>query len=154
MTKPIILAIQNDRTDPPHLAGRWLMELGFEIQILRAYLGESVPEVVPDGISALMPLGGHMGALDDHIADWLPNERAMLADAVARDIPIFAICLGAQLLAEATGGSVARVEVAEIGIYSIHIQNRITLTFCGDVNGINTNFRDLCSGNGSASSFG
>ena len=121
MTKPIILAIQNDRTDPPHLAGRWLMELGFEIQILRAYLGESVPEVVPDGISALMPLGGHMGALDDHIADWLPNERAMLADAVARDIPIFAICLGAQLLAEATGGSVARAEVAEIGIYSIDI---------------------------------
>ena len=70
MIKPIILAIQNDQTDPPHLAGRWLMELGFEIQILRAYLGETVPVVVPDGIAALMPLGGHMGALDDHIADW------------------------------------------------------------------------------------
>lgn len=121
MIKPIILAIQNDQTDPPHLAGRWLMELGFEIQILRAYLGETVPLVVPDGIAALMPLGGHMGALDDHIADWLPNERAMLADAVARDIPIFAICLGAQLLAEATGGAVARAEVAEIGIYSIDL---------------------------------
>jgi GMP synthase-like glutamine amidotransferase len=121
MSKPVILAIQNDPTDPPHLAGRWLMELGFEIKILRAFEGEIVPAKVPDGVAGLMPLGGHMGALDDHIADWLPNERAMLADAVARDIPIFAICLGAQLLAEATGGTVARAEIGEIGIYSIEL---------------------------------
>ncbi len=121
MSKPVILAIQNDPTDPPHLAGRWLMELGFEMKILRAFEGEIVPAKVPDGVAGLMPLGGHMGALDDHIADWLPNERAMLADAVARDIPIFAICLGAQLLAEATGGTVARAEIGEIGIYSIEL---------------------------------
>ena len=41
-----ILAIQNDETDPPHLVGRWLMELGFEIKILRAYAGASVPTTV------------------------------------------------------------------------------------------------------------
>ncbi|MEI6648309.1 MAG: type 1 glutamine amidotransferase [Actinomycetes bacterium] len=116
---PIILAIQNDHTDPPHLAGRWLMELGFQIQVLRADQGEFVPATVPDGVAGVMPLGGHMGALDDHIADWLPNERALLADAVAREIPVFAICLGSQLLAEATGGSVSRAEVGEVGVYTI-----------------------------------
>ncbi len=103
MTKPIILAIQNDETDPPHLAGVWLQEFGFTIQVIKAYEGESVPSAVPQGIAGLLPLGGHMGALDDHVADWLPNERALLNDAVTRGIPIFAICLGAQLLAEATG---------------------------------------------------
>ena len=117
--KKIILAIQNDPTDPPHLAGRWLEELGFEVKTLRADLGEEVPSRVPENIFALMPLGGHMGALDDHIAPWLINERTLLADAVAREVPIFAICLGAQLLAAATGGVVSRAQTSEIGIYEI-----------------------------------
>jgi GMP synthase-like glutamine amidotransferase len=114
-----ILAIQNDETDPPHLVGRWLMELGFEIKILRAYGGESVPNAVPENIAGVIPLGGHMGALDDHIAPWLANERALLADAIARNIPVFAICLGTQLLAEATGGKVTRAKIVEIGAKEI-----------------------------------
>ena len=114
-----ILAIQNDETDPPHLVGRWLMELGFEIKILRAYAGEFVPSTVPENIAGVIPLGGHMGALDDHIAPWLPNERALLADAIVREIPVFAICLGTQLLAEATGGKVARAKIVEIGAKEI-----------------------------------
>lgn len=114
-----ILAIQNDETDPPHLAAQWLAEQGHEIVILRAYSGEEVPATVPVGIDALMPMGGHMGALDDHIASWLPNERAMIADAAARDLPIFAICLGAQLVAAALGGEVVRSETPEIGVYEI-----------------------------------
>jgi len=117
--KGTILVIQNDETDPPHLAGRWLMELGFQIKILRAFNGEKVPTTVPEDICALMPLGGHMGAMDDHVAPWLANERLLLADAVSREIPIFAICLGAQLLAAATGGKVERAPISEIGIYEI-----------------------------------
>ena len=99
-----IWAIQNDETDPPHLAGRWLQEQGHEIVVLKAYSGEKVPTTVPADIDALMPLGGHMGALDDHLAPWLVNERAMIVDAASREIPIFAICLGAQLVAAALGG--------------------------------------------------
>jgi GMP synthase-like glutamine amidotransferase len=114
-----ILAIQNDRTDPPHLVGQWLEEIGFELIVVKAFDGEKVPSTVPNSIDAIIPLGGSMGALDDHIAPWLANERQLLADAVARDIPIFAICLGAQLLAEALGGKVSRAAVGEIGIYSI-----------------------------------
>lgn len=114
-----ILAIQNDETDPPHLVGRWLMELGFEIKILRAYAGEFVTPAVPENIAGVIPLGGHMGALDDHIAPWLPNERALLADAIAREIPVFAICLGTQLLAEAIGGKVTRAKIVEIGAKEI-----------------------------------
>ena len=95
------------------------MEIGFEIKILRAYAGEFVPPTVPENIAGVIQLGGHMGALDDHIAPWLPNERALLADAIAREIPVFAICLGTQLLAEATGGKVARAKIVEIGAKEI-----------------------------------
>ena len=117
--KPIILAIQNDETDAPHLVGRWLAELGFQIQVLRAYDGEEIPAQVPAGIAALIPLGGHMNATEDHLHPWLAPERALLKDAIDRDIPIFAICLGTQLLAVAGGGKVERAEIGEVGIYTI-----------------------------------
>ena len=115
-----ILAIQNDETDAPHLVGLWLEEIGITVEILRAYAGEKVPTEVPDSISALLPLGGHMNANDDERYPWLIPERALLKDALNRDIPIFAICLGTQLLAIAGGGRVDRAEVGEVGIYSIN----------------------------------
>ena len=119
--KKVLLAIQNDEEDPPHLAGLWLSELDIEIQVLRAFAGEPVPTTVPDNVDALMPLGGHMNALDDLTAPWLANERLMLADAVKRDIPIFAICLGAQLLAAANGGTISRQQINEVGVYNIEL---------------------------------
>ena len=118
-TKPVILAIQNDPTDPPHLAGQWLAEMGFDIQVLRADQGEVVPDSVPRHVAGVMPLGGHMGAMDDHVAPWLKNERALLKNAVENNVPIFGICLGAQLLAAANGGEVSRATTSEIGIYDV-----------------------------------
>jgi GMP synthase (glutamine-hydrolysing) len=120
MVKKVVLAIQNDETDPPHLVGKWLEEIGFEVRTIHAYNGESVPNKVPENVVAIMPLGGHMGAMDDHVAPWLKPERELLADAVSKDFPIFAICLGAQLLAAATDGKVERMSTNEIGIYEIN----------------------------------
>lgn len=116
---PKILAIQNGKQDPPHLVGQWLKEIGFEIQVITAFSGAEVPDVVPTGICAVIPMGGSMSATDDEVAPWLPAERSLLADAVNRNIPIFAICLGAQLLAAATDGEVARADTGEIGLHSI-----------------------------------
>ncbi len=123
MRKPVLLAIQNDETDPPHLAGEWLRELGFEIEVLRAFAGENVPLTVPDHVAALMPLGGHMNANDHENYPFLISEKTLIADAVSRDIPIFAICLGAQLLAEATGGKVDKAPIGEIGVYEIELNS-------------------------------
>ena len=130
--QPIILAIQNDETDAPHLVGQWLEELGFEIQVLQAFAGEEVPTVVPDGIAALLPLGGHMNATEDHLHPWLAPERVLLKDAIDRDIPIFAICLGTQLLAVAGGGKVERAELGEVGIYEIKRNENIDSIFTFD----------------------
>lgn len=119
-TPPIILAIQNDETDAPHLVGFWLEEIGFEIKVLRAFAGEPVPLTVPEGVSALIPLGGHMNATEDHLHPWLAPERALLKDAIDRDFPIFAICLGTQLLAVAGGGRVEKADLGEVGVYQIN----------------------------------
>lgn len=114
--RPVVLAVRNELTDPPLLMGDWLSEIGIEIHVLCADQGESVPSSVPDGFDGLIALGGAMGANDDHSASWLPDERAMLRDAVERGIPVLGICLGGQLLAVANDGVVELSETAEIGL--------------------------------------
>lgn len=120
MSAATILFIQNYATDPPHLVGRWLIELGFNIEIIRAYDGEAIPTELPSNVVAVIALGGAMGALDDHVAPWLAPERALLKKIVEDGVPTIGICLGAQLLGAALGGKVSRLDRNEIGIYEIN----------------------------------
>jgi len=118
-TSPVVLAVQNDPTDPPLLMGEWLAEDGITVQVVRAFLGEAVPSVVPSGVNGLLPLGGAIGADDDELAPWLDDERALLADAVTRGIPVLGLCLGGQLLAAANGGRVELGPNTEIGVVQV-----------------------------------
>jgi GMP synthase (glutamine-hydrolysing) len=115
-----VLAIQNDAIDPVQWVGEWLMECDCEVRVIKAFAGEPVPRSVPSDIRGLISLGGAMNANADDIAPWLPDERALLADAVAREIPVLGLCLGGQLLAAATGGVVSRGDVPEVGVVSVH----------------------------------
>jgi len=116
---PVVLAIQNDPTDPPLLMGEWLAEDGITVRVIQACFDEPVPATVPEGIHGLLPLGGVMGANDDDVAPWLVDERALLADAVERGIPVLGLCLGGQLLAAANGGRVELGSTTEIGLVQV-----------------------------------
>lgn len=116
---PVVLVIENDITCPVALVGDWLRESGVELRVLAPHSGDLLPLTVPADVDAVLPLGGVVGANDDDVATWLPAERTLLADATARGIPVFGICLGGQLLAAATGGSVIVSEVAEIGVTEV-----------------------------------
>jgi GMP synthase-like glutamine amidotransferase len=117
--RPIVLAIQNDPTDPPLLVGEWLAEDGVRVLVVEAYAGADVPTEVPDGVHGVLAMGGAMGANDDEAAPWLPAERALLADAVAEGVPVLGLCLGGQLLAAATGGRVELGPTQEIGLVDV-----------------------------------
>ena len=116
-----VLAIQNDPTDPPLMLADWLAEVGVVVEVIEAWDGAAVPRQVPEGINGVIPLGGVMGAMDDDVAPWLPDERALLVDAVERGIPVLGICLGGQLLAAALGGRVTLGPATEIGVVDVQL---------------------------------
>jgi GMP synthase (glutamine-hydrolysing) len=99
-----IVVIEHEARCPLDRFADWL---DVETRVIRPYAGDRVPTRVDDG---LLVLGGSMSAYDDVVAPWLPAVRDLLATAVAERVPTLGICLGAQLLAVATGG---RVEVAD-----------------------------------------
>jgi GMP synthase (glutamine-hydrolysing) len=78
---------------------------------------------VPDGASpgppssydAILVFGGSMHPDEDEAHPWLGGEEAFLRDAVERQVPTFGICLGAQMLVRAAGGTVLRASEPEIG---------------------------------------
>jgi GMP synthase-like glutamine amidotransferase len=82
---------------------------GRPVRVIRPFLGETLPD--SDELAehaGLIVLGGSMGAWDDGVAPWLPATRQLLAAAVQQAVPTLGICLGAQLLAAACGGTVER----------------------------------------------
>ncbi len=104
--RPVVTVIQSSPDVSLDRFADWLGDV--ELRIVAAFAGESVP--APDQLGdGLVVLGGHMSAVDDAVAPWLPEVRALLADTSAQGVPTLAICLGAQLLAVARGG---RVQVA------------------------------------------
>ncbi|UOQ58052.1 type 1 glutamine amidotransferase [Leucobacter allii] len=89
---------------------------GAELVVVGPDAGRPLPKSLA-GFEALIVLGGSMGPEDDAEAPWLPDARALLAEGVANGTPTLGICLGAQLLAVATGGVVATLPGGpEIGL--------------------------------------
>jgi len=112
-----IMILQHAEHDGPQLLGDWLTEAGAELQVRHLDAGDQVPQETAS-FDALICLGGPMSAWDDEAAPWLPATRALLAAAVRSGMPTLGICLGAQLLALATGGTVQPgVDGPETGAY-------------------------------------
>jgi GMP synthase-like glutamine amidotransferase len=98
----------------------WLPAAGLDVHPIHPYLGHRVPTSVEG--DALIVLGGPMGCMDDDRAQWLPAVRSLLRTAVDDGVPTMGICLGAQLLAAATGGYVQRgADGPELGLSAIDV---------------------------------
>ncbi|MEV0993595.1 type 1 glutamine amidotransferase [Nonomuraea sp. NPDC050202] len=79
--------------------------LGLDCEVVRPYLGQEVPARAQDG---LIVLGGAAAAWEDERSPWQPATRDLLRRAVDDATPTLAVCLGAQLLTMACGGTVER----------------------------------------------
>ena len=108
----------------------WLPAASLDVHPIHPYLGHRVPSSVEG--DALIVLGGPMGCMDDDHATWLPAVRSLLRTAVDDGVPTLGICLGAQLLAAATGGYVERgARGPELGRGSVQITDDDDLLTAG-----------------------
>lgn len=114
------LVVQHSAVEGVGRFAEWLPEAGVELRVVRPYEGQALPVTVTD--DALIVMGGPMGAHDDADVAWLSATKALLADAVERGVPTLGVCLGAQLLAVATGGDVQRGDAGpELGLDTVDI---------------------------------
>jgi GMP synthase (glutamine-hydrolysing) len=100
---PRLLVVQHEDRVP---LGRITFP-GLAVDVVRPDRGDRLPPRLQVH-DALVVLGGTMAAWDDAVAPWLPATRDLLAACVRDGAPALGICLGAQLLALATGGAVER----------------------------------------------
>ncbi len=112
---PVALVVENAADDPAGPLGEWLAGAGLRLEVVRPYAGDALP-VGLDSYDALVVLGGAMAAYDEDSVAWLGALKGLLREAVGTGLPLLAVCLGAQLLADATGGRVEPAgEQTEVG---------------------------------------
>jgi len=102
--------------------GEALVSTGQVVSVVRVDRGDPVPRPgeVAD-MAGVVVMGGPMGVHDDEAHPWLAHERDLMAAAVAAELPVLGVCLGAQQLAVALGGEVTTGPEPEIGIGEVHL---------------------------------
>ena len=95
-----------------------LVERDFDLHPLNVF--ESAPDFEffdpppLDELDLIIALGGALSANDDYPA--IHAERGFFADAMAAGVPVFGVCLGAQIMARALGGNVEPTGGYEFGL--------------------------------------
>jgi GMP synthase-like glutamine amidotransferase len=101
---PKCLVVQHVRPESAFAIEEALGRAGAQVDVRQIFAGQQVPDDVSD-LDGLVVMGGPMSAASDEGFASRRAEVALLADAVAAQIPTLGICLGAQLLAVAAGAA-------------------------------------------------
>ena len=82
--------------------------------------GGSAPDAAAS-YDAIMVFGGAMHPDQDGEHPWLADEGDFIREAIAREVPLFGVCLGGQLIAKAVGARVGPAPRAEVGWHTVHV---------------------------------
>jgi GMP synthase-like glutamine amidotransferase len=113
MSAPVVAVIEHAAAEGPARIGAALAGRGVEVRHVRADLGEPMPAL--GDLAGLVVMGGLQDAFSDEGFPSRSAELGLLAAAVEAGTPVLGVCLGAQLLAEASGGKAKPGQGPEIG---------------------------------------
>ncbi|MHC8354654.1 type 1 glutamine amidotransferase [Pseudomonas sp. LB3P81] len=113
--------IQHHPAEGPGAIAEWAESRGLALNVFRADLGQ----LPPVSAQPLILLGGPYES--NAGPAWLEVERQWLAGSLDQGAAVFAICLGAQLLALGLGGNVRRMDRTETGWTAVSFANGQTL---------------------------
>jgi len=117
--RPTLLAIQHVPWEGPH---RILDACGaLRVHTVKPLAGQPLP--AHEEVAGAVVMGGPMNVDEVERFPALAAEREWLAEAVRRELPVFGICLGAQLLARALGAGVRAGEGPEIGFAPVAVSD-------------------------------
>ncbi len=114
---PRILILQHLEREGPGLFLDLASEYGINVFITRLDKGDSLPKLLKGDL--LLILGGPMGIgdINNDQYPWLIKEIELIRYALRRQIGVLGICLGAQLLAYAAGGSIEPLKAGNSAKY-------------------------------------
>jgi GMP synthase (glutamine-hydrolysing) len=113
------LVLQHIACEPPAAFEDELRSRGLEVTRVELDEGEPLPDWRE--FPAIIVMGGPMGAYQEAEHPWLAAEKKLLREAVEADVPVWGVCLGAQLLASALGSRVYRGEEPEVGVLPVEL---------------------------------
>lgn len=124
---PVLTVIEPEAFAPLGRLGEWLFACGARLRVVRPWQGESIPDLSDVG-DGLVLLGGAMSAHDDEAHPWIADLRHLVRRVVEERVPTVAICLSAQVAAEALGGATAvpSPHGSENGIVDIELTEAAT----------------------------
>lgn len=129
MASSKILIVQHEIDTPPGTVLRWARERGLETQTW--FPAEvAAPPALKD-FQAVIFCGGSMDTHQEAEFPWLKTEKEFLKSAMDARMKIFGICLGSQLMCEALGGRVKRMDQWEIGWWPVREEKDPTKSVLG-----------------------
>jgi len=103
-----IAVVQHEPSVPPGSIVEGLKEGGVEHFVVDAWRDTEWPEA--SDLGGLVVMGGTMNVDELDAYPFLATSRALMSDALEKDLPVLGVCLGSQMMARVLGGDVYRAE--------------------------------------------
>ena len=114
----MVLFIKHIGIEGPGTIADFLEDNKILYTVLDVSSGDKLPKLKKD-FQAIICLGGPMNVYEEEKYPFLREEDIFLRRVVEDEVPFLGICLGAQLIAKATGARVTKNPEKEIGWYKI-----------------------------------